>query len=113
MLDASNQKRKLYAASVGLMCGIGFLGLAAVLFTIGHAGAAAAAFLAGGILLVGSSFYAARKIACPRCGLKWVQHALGHMPSDSWVRWLVTFERCPGCGASPHSAGVRRHKEAA
>jgi hypothetical protein len=64
---------------------------------------ALAAFLAGAIALVAAPWVALRKIKCPNCGARWLQHALGGRPIGDWVGWLISFSVCPACNATASS----------
>lgn len=58
---------------------------------------AAACFGLGAMALLASAELALRGVRCPACKLPWLQHALGQMPLGGWLKWLTTFDRCPGC----------------
>jgi hypothetical protein len=76
------------------------LSVAPVLLNYGQHNAAFGLFTVGAPLLLGSAFYALRRIACPRCKMLWSQHALGEKSVNGWLAWLTTFSECPECGVS-------------
>jgi hypothetical protein len=79
---------------------------APVLINYRHAVAAVALFVVGALVLLGSVFYALRRLACPRCKTPWLQYALGEKSMNGWLAWLTEFTECPACGLS-----AARHSE--
>jgi hypothetical protein len=94
-LVTTQQSRKLYVAGACFVVGVGVMYLASLFV---------ASVLLVVLLVVGTSIaiagvlFALRSVRCPRCNLAWVQWSMGHQPAGSWLRWLLAFSECPGCG---------------
>jgi hypothetical protein len=73
---------------------------------IGHGGGlwAVGLFLGGGVVLLGSVFYALRRAVCPRCKAQWLGYAIGEKSVNGWLLWLTTFTECPQCKFSVQEA---------
>jgi len=97
LLSQTGQTRSLYfSASAffgGLVCAVASPVLLAYQYPI----PALVLFCVGTASMLGSSWLSVRTIACPVCGLRWLEHAVGWRPLGNWVHWLVTFEECPQC----------------
>ena len=95
LLVITRQSRKLYAAGACFAVGVGVMYLASLFV---------ASVLLVILLLVGTSIvlagaiFALRSVRCPQCNLAWVQWSMGSRPVGSWLRWLLAFSECPGCG---------------
>jgi len=41
--------------------------------------------------------FACISIRCPKCGLRWVWHAVSNKDMNQWIPWVLSFEECPKC----------------
>ena len=100
LLSATDQARLLKTCGAIGATGLATVVLAAVLLNRGLPIIAIGLFVTGAIAILGGPFVALRQIACPRCKMPWLQHALGEKDVGGWLHWLLGFTRCPGCDLS-------------
>jgi hypothetical protein len=85
-------RRSLLAGALGL----GLVIVSPLLLHYDVVAPAAICFGLGSVVLLSCAEFALRAVRCPACKLPWLQHALGQLPVGG-LKWLVTFDRCPGC----------------
>ena len=97
MLSGTGQAHRL--AVCGLMFALGFVlaTIAPVVYFHDMFALGLFAFTLGALLLLVPTWIALKTTRCPRCGLPWLQFALGERPMGNWIQWLITFTSCPGC----------------
>lgn len=97
LLAQTGQTRPLYVSATVFVGGFACATATPVLLAYQYPIPALVLFVAGAVSMLGSAWFAVRTIACPVCGLRWLEHAVGWRPMGNWVHWLVTFEECPQC----------------
>ena len=106
LLRATGQMNVLRLSAIVAGCGFLVASIAPIALTYDLPKTALAVFVAGAGALVLAPWVALRKIKCPNCGARWLQHALGGRPIGDWVGWLLTFHACPKCSATAASLAV-------
>ena len=102
LLELTGQRARLLTAAVLLCGGFAVASIAPLLIGRGYDIAGFAMLAAGAIAMVAAVILAQRATTCPKCKLRWLQYALGKRAVGNWLQWLLTLQRCPGCGYSAH-----------
>jgi hypothetical protein len=97
LLTATGTAVSLRRCAALVTGGLIAVAVAPVLMYHGDATWGVSLFVGGGIVLLGSVFYALRRTACPRSDLPWLQYALGEKSVNGWLTWLTSFTECPEC----------------
>jgi hypothetical protein len=103
LLSVTGQTGALKLAALGAALGVLIAGLAPLVASHEAEYVAAAMFIVGAILLLIPAWVVLRNIRCPRCGARWLQHALGSQPISNWAAWLFSFDTCPECHVTSRS----------
>jgi len=104
LLTATGSAGALKRCTALSVVGLITVAVAPILMYHGDPVGAVGLFLLGGIVLLGSVFYALRRTVCPRCQLPWLMYALGEKSIHGWFSWLTTITECPQCNFSVRDA---------
>jgi len=114
LVQASHQTSKLVLGTAVFVLGAcGFL-LSVVFVPLEPLIRSNIALGVSGAAMVLGAGYMARRVRCPRCNMRWMWHALASMPAGTnYAHWILTLERCPGCGLTAGEPLVEVETDAA
>jgi hypothetical protein len=105
LLSGTGQSRRLVLCGSLATLGFGLASIAPVFYLHDMATLGLVSFTLGALLLLVPVWTALRTIRCPRCGMPWLQFALGERPMGSWIHWLRSFTSCPECSLTIPAQG--------
>lgn len=85
----------LKVSGTSTLMGLSAVTVVAVLLNLGHLFAGGGLFAAGTIVLLGAVFVGLGRIGCPQCKNAIVTIHSRRTRHGGWLRWLLTFTRCP------------------